>query len=80
MTCHLKLQSFNDSALNPGPPTNAGNRVQSGHQVMIENRSENLLKAPIVAYSRQQLMNLRRQRCFPSLTAIALLKQWGISV
>ena len=76
----FEITIFNDSALNPGPPTNAGNRVQSGHQVMIENRSENLLKAPILAYSWQQLMNLRRQRCFPSSTAIALLKQWGISV
>ena len=52
-----------DIALNPGPATNAENRVQPGHQVMIEHRSENLLRAPILTYSRQQLMNLRRQRC-----------------
>ena len=45
---------------------------------MIEHRSENLLRPPILTYSRQQLMNLRRKRCFPSSTAITLLKQCGI--
>ena len=45
---------------------------------MIEHCSENLLRAPILTYSRQQLMDLRRQRCLPSLTAITLLKQCGI--
>ena len=76
---------FNDIALSPGPATNAENRVQPGHQVMIEQRSENqvmiehrsknLLRPPILTYSRQQLMNLRRKRWFPSSTAITLLKQ-----
>ena len=67
-----------DIALNPGPATSVENRVQPGHQVMIKHRSENLLRAPILTYSRQQLMDLRRQRCFPSSTAITLLKQCGI--
>ena len=62
----FEITIFNDIALNPGPATNAEDRVQPGHQVMIEHRSENLLRAPILTYSRQQLMNLRRQRCFPS--------------
>ena len=69
---------FNDIALNPGPATSVENWVQPGHQVMIEHRSENLLRAPILTYSRQQLMDLKRQRCFPSSTAITLLKQCGI--
>ena len=67
-----------DIALNPGPATSVENRVQPGHQVMIKHRSENLLRAPILTYSRQQLMDLRRQHCFPSSTAITLLKQCGI--
>ncbi len=74
----FEITIFNDIALNPGPATNAENRVQPGHQVMIEHRSENLLRAPILTYSRQQLVNLRRQRCFPSSPAITLLKQCGI--
>ena len=74
----FEITIFNDIALNPGPATNVENRFQPGHQVMIEHRSENLFRAPILTYSRQQLMNLRRQRCFPSSTAITLLKQCGI--
>ena len=45
---------------------------------MIKHDSENLLKAPILTYSRQQLMDLRRQCCFPSSKAITLLKQCGV--
>ena len=60
----FEITIFNDIALNPGLATNAENRVQPGHQVMIEHSSENLLRAPILTYSRQQLMNLRRQRFF----------------
>ena len=47
-------------------------------QVMVEHRSENLLRVPILTYSRQQLMDLRRQRCLPSSIAITILKQCGI--
>ena len=54
MTLHLILDQLQEK-----------NRVQPGHQVMIEHRSENLLRAPILTYSRQQLMDLKRQRCFP---------------
>ena len=76
----FEITIFNDIALNPGPATNAENRVQPGHhdQVMIEHRSENLLRALILTYSRQQLLNLRGKRCFPPSTAITLLKQCGI--
>ena len=45
---------------------------------MIEHCSENLLRAPILTYSRQQLVNPKRQCCFPSSTAITLLKQCDI--
>ena len=74
----FEITIFDDIALNSGPATSVENRVQPGHQVMIKHRSENLLRAPILTYSRQQLMNLRRQHCFPSSTAITLLKQCGI--
>ena len=74
----FEITIFYDIALNPGLATSVENRVQPGHQVMIKHRSENLLRAPILTYSRQQLMDLRRQRCFPSSTAITLLKQCGI--
>ena len=74
----FEITIFNDIALNPGPATSVENRVQPGNQVIIEHRSENLLRAPILTYSRQQLMDLRRQHCLPSLTAITLLKQCGI--
>ena len=74
----FEIMIFNDIALNPGPATSVENWVQPGHQVMIEHRSENLLRAPILTYSRQQLMDLRRQRCFTSSIAITLLKQCGI--
>ena len=73
----FEITIFKDVALNPGPTTNVENRFQFGHQVMIEHRSENLLRAPILTNSRQ-LMNLGRQRCFRSSTAITLLKQCGI--
>ena len=74
----FEITIFNDIALNPGPATSVENWVQPGYQVMIEHRSENLLRAPILTYSRQQLMDLRRQRFFPSSTVITLLKQCGI--
>ena len=74
----FEITIFKDIVLNPGPATNVENRFQPGHQVVIEHRSKNLLRAPILTYSRQQLMNLRRRRCFPSSTAVTLLKQCGI--
>ena len=54
----FEITIFNDIALNPGPAKSVENRVQPGHQVMIEHRSENLLRAPILTYSRQQLVDL----------------------
>lgn len=74
----FEITIFNDIALNPGPVTSVENRVQPEHQVMVKHRSENLLRAPIQTYSRQQLMDLRRQCCLPSSTAITLLKQCSI--
>lgn len=69
----FEITLFNDDiALSPGPATNIINWVPPVHQVMIEHRSENLPRAPILTYSRQQLMNLGQQCCFPSSKAITL--------
>ncbi len=76
----FEITILNDVALNPGPDTSLSseNQVRAGHRALAEHCAENLFRLPPQAYSRQQLMDLRRHCCFPSSSTITLLKQCGI--